>query len=133
VRYHQALRFYPDPAYDYEYPDLYMRAFGEAYRPPPYVAKAAEYARNHKWYEAARLVTTNDLYSFDPDMKVEIEQFEDVIGRCFRQPAEGLGFDDSPVFAHVAQHHLAEQFSLKLAALYVVDITDPVSDCPPCD
>lgn len=96
VRYHQALRFYPDPAYGYEYPDLYMRAFGEEYVPPPYVAQAADYARNHKWYEAARLVTTNDLYSFDPDMNVEIEQFEDVIGRCFRQPKEGLGFDASP-------------------------------------
>lgn len=96
VRYHQALRFYPDPAYGYEYPDLYMRAFGEEYVPPPYVAQAADYARNHKWYEAARLVTTNDLYSFDPDMNVEIEQFEDIIGRCFRQPREGLGFDASP-------------------------------------
>jgi hypothetical protein len=29
-------------------------------------------------------------------MKVEIEQFEDIIGRCFRQPEDGLGFDASP-------------------------------------
>ena len=96
VRYHQALRFYPDAAYGYEYPELYTRAFGEEYVPPPYIGRDADYARNHKWYEAARLVTTNDLYSFDPDMKVEIEQFEDIIGRCFRQPEEGLGFDASP-------------------------------------
>ena len=50
---------------------------------------------------SARLVTTNDLYSFDPDMKVEIEEFEDVIGRCFRQPEEGLGFDTSSPSAHM--------------------------------
>jgi hypothetical protein len=33
-------------------------------------------------------------------VKVEIDEFEDVIGRNFRQPAEGLGFDGSPV-AHM--------------------------------
>lgn len=44
----------------------------------------------------ARLVTLNDLYAFDPDAYVEIEEFEDVIGRNFRQPKEGLGMDNSP-------------------------------------
>ena len=34
-------------------------------------------------------------YSFDPDVEVELEQFEDVIGRHFRQPPEGLGNDDT--------------------------------------
>ena len=38
----------------------------------------------------------NDLYSFDPDVHVELEQFEDVIGREFRQPPEGLGNDNTP-------------------------------------
>lgn len=100
IRYHQALRFYPAPEVGYEYPELYTRAFGEDYRPPPYVRQAYEYARNHKWYMAARLVTCNDLYSFDPNAKVEIEEFTDIIGRNFRQPKEGLGFDNSPV-AHM--------------------------------
>jgi hypothetical protein len=27
---------------------------------------------------------------------VELEEFEDIIGRNFRQPEEGLGFDNSP-------------------------------------
>jgi len=31
---------------------------------------------------------------------VELEEFTDVIGRNFRQPEEGLGFDNSPV-AHM--------------------------------
>ena len=44
----------------------------------------------------ARLITLNDIYSFDPNVKVELGDFEDVVGRNFRQPAEGLGFDDSP-------------------------------------
>ena len=96
VRYHQALRFYPDPEIGYEYPDLYKRAFGADYTPPKYIEEAAAYARAHKHYMAARLVTANDLYSFDPNIVVDVREFEDVIGRAFRQPAEGLGFDASP-------------------------------------
>ena len=100
VRYHQALRFYPDAETGYEYPELYTRSFGEDYRPPEYVKQAYEYARAHKWYMSARLVTCNDLYSFDPNAKVGIEEFTDIIGRNFRQPKEGLGFDHSPT-AHM--------------------------------
>jgi len=96
VRYHQALRFYPDPEMNYEYPDLYKRSFGEDYVPPAYVQRAYDQARAHKWYMSARLVTCNDLYSFDPSVKVDVHDFTDVIGRHFRQPEEGLGFDDSP-------------------------------------
>ena len=47
-----------------------------------------------------RLITMNDIYCFDPDAKVELEEFEDIIGRNFQQPEEGLGFDGSPV-AHM--------------------------------
>jgi len=54
----------------------------------------------HRWYMSARQVTMNDLYAFDPGAKVELEEFEDLIGRAFRQPVEGLGFDGSPV-AHM--------------------------------
>lgn len=100
VRYHQVLRFFADPAVGYEYPESYLHYFGEDYVPPPYVRQAAEHARNHHWYMSARLVTMNDLYSFDPSVKVELEQFEDIIGRNFKQPKEGLGFDGSPV-AHM--------------------------------
>ena len=100
IRYHQALRFFPDSSVNYEYPDLYRKWFGADYRPPAYITQAYEHARAHKWYMSARLVTCNDLYTFDPNVKVEIEEFEDVIGRCFRTPKEGLGFDASPV-AHM--------------------------------
>ena len=51
---------------------------------------------NHKWYMEPRLVTVNDLYAFDPNAKVSIDPFEDIIGRHFKHPKEGLGFDNSP-------------------------------------
>jgi hypothetical protein len=97
VKYHQALRFYPDPEVGYEYPESYYQTFGIDYVPPPHVQAAYEYARHHKWYMDARLVTTNDLYAFDPNVEVSIDEFTDIIGRHFRQPEEGLGYDDTPV------------------------------------
>ena len=97
VKYHQALRFYPDPEVGYEYPESYFQTFGVDYVPLPHVQAAYEYARKHKWYMDARLVTTNDLYAFDPNVQVSVDEFTDIIGRHFRQPAEGLGYDDTPV------------------------------------
>lgn len=100
IRYHQTLRFYPDKEFGYEYPELYRYLFGEDYVPAPHVQAAWNMLRNHKWYMEPRLVTLNDLYSFDPNAKVSIEPFLDIIGRHFRQPREGLGNDNSPV-AHM--------------------------------
>ena len=48
----------------------------------------------------ARMVTVNDRYAFDANAKVNLEQFEDIIGRHFEQPKEGLGYDGSAV-AHM--------------------------------
>ena len=100
IRYHQALRFYPDASVGYEYPQLYNLIFGTDYTPPPHIEAAYRYSRDHKWYMAARLVTVNDLYSFDPNHVVDIEKFTDIVGRHFRQPKEGLGNDNSAV-AHM--------------------------------
>jgi hypothetical protein len=46
------------------------------------------------------MITVHDLYAFDKGMKVSLDPFIDIIGRGFRQPKEGLGFDGSPV-AHM--------------------------------
>jgi hypothetical protein len=100
IRYHQALRFYADPANGYEYPDLYRRMFGEDYRPEPYIEATYQMVRRHKWYLEPRMVTVNDLYAFDPNVHVELQQFTDLIGRHFKQPREGLGFDGTQV-AHM--------------------------------
>jgi hypothetical protein len=96
IRYHQALRFFPDESVGYTYPESYIRLFGADYRPDPYIERDYRYARNHKWYISARLITVNDLYAFDPNARVELEEFTDIVGRHFRQPEEGLGFDSSP-------------------------------------
>lgn len=96
VRAHQALRFYPDESVGYEYPEVYLRMFGADYAPDPYIDRDYQEARKHKWYMTARLITLNDLYSFDPNTEIDIQQFEDIIGRHFKQPKEGLGMDNSP-------------------------------------
>jgi hypothetical protein len=96
IKYHQALRFYPDEKVGYEMPDFYRNAFGIDYVTAPHVQRDYEMVRKHKWYDAPRAVTVNDLYSFDANAKVSIDQFVDIIGRHFKQPKEGLGNDNSP-------------------------------------
>jgi hypothetical protein len=44
----------------------------------------------------AWLICVNDIYAFDPDAKVNLDSFVDIIGRHFKQPKEGLGFDNTP-------------------------------------
>ncbi len=100
IRFHQALRFYADEANGYEYPDLYRRTFGVDYTPEPYIEETYQMVRKHKWYGEPRMVTVNDLYAFDQNAVVSMDPFIDIIGRHFKQPKEGLGFDNSPV-AHM--------------------------------
>ena len=100
IRYHQALRYYADPAVGYEYPDLYRQLFGVDYTPPLYIEATYQMVRKHKWYMEPRMVAVNDLYAFDPNVVVTIDSFLDIIGRHFKQPKEGLGNDGSPV-AHM--------------------------------
>jgi hypothetical protein len=96
IRAHQALRFYADESVGYVYPETYIRFFGADYRPEPYIEDEYRRARAHKWYMTARMITVHDIYSFDPDLVVHLDEFTDIIGRNFRQPDEGLGFDISP-------------------------------------
>lgn len=100
IRAHQALRFFPDESVGYEYPQSYIRLFGEDYTPSDYILRAYEKAKDHKYYMTARLICLNDLYAFDPDADVQFDDFIDIIGRNFNQPEEGLGFDNSSV-AHM--------------------------------
>lgn len=100
IRQHQALRFFADESVGYRYPEMYIKLFGPDYKPEPYIEQAYREARQHKWYMTARLICVNDLYSFDPNVQVRLEEFTDIVGRNFRQPKEGLGFDGSPT-AHM--------------------------------
>ncbi|MDB4959940.1 MAG: hypothetical protein JWO36_7509 [Myxococcales bacterium] len=104
---HQSLRFYADPENGYKGPPSFYRAyFGADYKPDPYIEKAYEAARAHKWYMSARLITMSDQETPEPKdiyvteskhAEVLPEKFADLIGRNFKQPEEGLGYDSSPV------------------------------------
>ena len=96
IRMHQALRFFPDESVGYAYPDMYVKYFGADYQPEPYIVEEYKRARDHKHYMTSRLICVNDVYAFDPNAKVNLDDFEDIIGRNFRQPKEGLGWDSSP-------------------------------------
>ena len=100
IRYHQALRFYADEAVGYRYPELYSKLFGPDYKPDAYIERDYKMAREHKWYMTSRLICVNDLYAFDPNVHVELDDFTDIVGRNFKQPKEGLGWDASPA-AHM--------------------------------
>ncbi|HEY2683213.1 MAG TPA: hypothetical protein VGI93_06885 [Steroidobacteraceae bacterium] len=100
VQNHQALRYFADESVGYKYPESYVRFFGAEYSPPEYIRAAADAARNHRWYMSARLVTLYDIYFFEKSDPIDLEMFQDIIGRNFKEPKEGLGFDGSGV-AHM--------------------------------
>jgi hypothetical protein len=100
VRYHQSLRYFADETVGYRYPESYDRFFGPDYVPPDYIRQDADHARGHRWYMTARLVTLYDIYFFDDAPMPDAERFTDIIGRHFREPEDGLGFDNSPT-AHM--------------------------------
>jgi hypothetical protein len=95
VQFHQPLRYFADESVGYAYPESYIRFFGSDYRPPEYIQRDAAFARAHRWYMSARLITLFDIYFFEKSAPIDPEIFTDVIGRHFREPAEGLGFDGS--------------------------------------
>jgi hypothetical protein len=97
---HQAMRFFPDESVGYTYPEAYNKFFGPNYDVPKYLRDEYERARNHRWYMTCRIITINDIYSFEEGVSIDCDEFEDVVGRHFRQPEQGLGFDNSPV-AHM--------------------------------
>ena len=113
IRHHQTLRFYPDEKFGYEYPESYLRTFGEDYKPEPYLEQNYKMVRNHKWYELPRLVTVNDLYSFDPNA----EGVDRSVRRHHRAPvqaAEGRHrLRQQPDLAHVAHDHVSRSLAVE--------------------
>ena len=95
VQNHQALRYFADESVGFKYPDAYLQFFGADYDPPEYIHQAHREARAHRWYMTSRLITIYDVYAFQDDVTVDPGQFTDIIGRNFKQPKEGLGFDGS--------------------------------------
>ena len=95
VRHHQALRYFAEPAYDYDYPAFYREVFGEDYEPPPYIKAARDFARSQPWYDVAMQVVVNDFYAFDDNVVIDLDRFKPVMQAAFRNPEAGLGFDHS--------------------------------------
>src|SRR5205085_10172603 len=104
---------------------MYIKLFGADYEPDPYIQRDYAYAREHKWYMSARLICVNDLYAFDPNVKVELEEFTDVVGRHFRQPKEGLGWDASP------SAHMWRTIMMPTKYLRSTSLTPELSPRPP--
>ena len=100
IKHHQALRYFADPEVGYEYPQAYVRFWGKDYVVPDYLKRDHDSARAHRWYGTSRAITLNDLYSFEDGVVIDPDEFEDLIGRHFKEPQEGLGFDNSPT-AHM--------------------------------
>lgn len=96
VRYHQALRYFTEPQYNYDYPTFYKSAFGEDFVVPAYLQADRDRARQHPWYDTAMQVVVNDFYAFEPGVELDLATFEPLIKDNFKQPLEGLGFDNSP-------------------------------------
>jgi hypothetical protein len=96
VRYHQALRYFAEPAYDYNYPEFYKQVFGEDFVVPAYLQADRDLARQHRWYDSAMQVVVNDFYAFEPDSDLSLDLFLPLVQDNFKQPIEGLGFDNSP-------------------------------------
>ena len=76
IRYHQALRFFPDESVGYEYPEAYIRYFGADYRPEPYVVQEYELARKHKWYMTSREITREEKKLIWPRLVKSYPQFD---------------------------------------------------------
>ena len=79
---------------------MYVQMFGKDYRPPAYIEAVHKEALGHRWYMTARHITLYDDYSFDRAAPIDLDPFMEIIGRHFRQPAAGLGNDNSPT-AHM--------------------------------
>jgi len=99
VRYHQALRFFADEKAGYQYPEMYNRIFGVDYEPDEYIKKDYEFARNHRYYMEARLVTVNDQYSFDENQREAAESvrlvFPNAAGRGTHINISGIALTKS--------------------------------------
>ena len=46
--------------------------------------------------DAAEFLWWKQPFQFDPEAVVDVHIFDGVIARCWRNPPEGLGFDNSP-------------------------------------
>ena len=66
----------------------------------------------HKWYMTARMITVYDIYSFESDLVIEVDEFRDVIEKYFRHAGRGPGLRRLAGRAHVAHDQHADPDAL---------------------
>ena len=104
IQYHQHCRFFADESVNYKGPPEFYKKYFPDMKIDAYIADGYRMARKHKWYMSARLITMADqetpepkeLYVDSPHEKLDPEIFTDIIGRHFKMPKQGLGYDDTP-------------------------------------
>ena len=108
IRMHQALRFFPDEAMGYKYPDMYVKYFGKDYQPEPYIVEEYKRARDSKYYEDLALDLRERrlcLRSQRPGQSRAVRGHH----RPQLPAAQGrAGLGQQPIGAHVAHHHVAD-------------------------
>ena len=113
------MRFFADESVGYRYPEMYIKLFGDDYKPEPYIVAEYERARNHKWYMTSRLITVNDLYAFDPSVQVELEEFTDDIAERaneYAPPVWGRAGDISAIESPFLRMRLSVASSSSISA-----------------
>ncbi len=88
--------------------------FGPACRPDPYIEEdLLQRMRSPNWYLAGRQIVVHDIYSFDPNVHVELEEFTDIIGATSPlSPSRDRGYDNGPVAHMCARDDHARRSSL---------------------
>ena len=81
-------------------PSSTTRIYGKDYEPQPHIKAAYEFARNHKRYFEARMMTVNDLYAFDPNAQ-GVDRAVPRHHRTAVQAAEGRAGERQQPTAHM--------------------------------
>jgi predicted HD phosphohydrolase len=108
IRYHQALRFYPDESVGYRYPDLYLTLFGPDYRPDPHIERDYRLARAPVVHERASDLRQRPLRlrSRRPRRAGRVLGHR---GPPLQAARGGPGLRCEPLGAHVAHDQLSDE------------------------
>ncbi len=116
VKHHQALRYFADPAVNYEYPVAYVRFWGADYKIPDYLtARLRSRATSIAGTAAhARSRCSISILSRRTSTEIDPNEFEDVVGRHFQAAGGRPRLRHFAGRPYVAHHDLADEFSLTL-------------------
>ena len=114
IRYHQALRFYADPANGYEYPDLYRRIFGHDYRPEPYIEATYQIGPEAQMVRRSAYGHRQRSVRIRPERTGQSRYLRRHHRAPFPAAERRPGVRQQPGGAHVAHHRTAGRTALTL-------------------